>query len=125
MNSVPDPAGSRFRDGGASVLRTVVPAVWGTTIVQVVAVLGPHLPGDLGPALAGWLASETTVALVSAAAVALWYAVARRVEQHIPDWLTRVVLGSAARPAYPRNASARARTRPRATHDPTDDGDRT
>ncbi|WP_158609493.1 hypothetical protein [Cellulomonas triticagri] len=44
---------------------------------------------------------------MSAVAITLWYAVARRVEQHIPDWLTRVVLGSAATPTYSRHASGR------------------
>lgn len=92
-------------DRGASHLRTVVPVAWGTVVAQLLALLTPHLPGDVGQALADWLAGDAAIAFVTAAVIALWYAAARLVEPHIPDWLTRLVLGSAAAPTYARTTA--------------------
>lgn len=69
------------------------------------AILGwalPLLPGDVGQALAALLGSDVVVSLLVVASIAAWYAVARWLEPRLPDWLTRVVLGSAAAPTYAR-----------------------
>lgn len=87
-------------DRAVSWLRTTVPVLWGTVVAAILRAVSPHLPGDLGAALATWLSSETTIALVTAAAIAAWYALWRWAEPRIPDWLTRLVLGSARPPAY-------------------------
>jgi hypothetical protein len=91
-------------DRAVSWLRTTVPVLWGTVVAAILRTATPHLPGDLGTALADWLGSETTLALVTAAAIAAWYALWRWVEPRIPDWLTRLVLGSAQTPVYVRDA---------------------
>jgi hypothetical protein len=87
-------------DRAVSWLRTTVPVLWGTIVAAILRNASPHLPGDLGTALADWLGSETTLALVTAAAIAAWYALWRWAEPRIPDWLTRLVLGSARAPIY-------------------------
>lgn len=89
-----------FSDRAVSWLRTVVPVLWGSVVAAILRATTPHLPGDLGTALADWLGSETTLALVTAAAIAAWYALWRWAEPRIPDWLTRLVLGSAQTPTY-------------------------
>jgi len=83
-----------------SWLRTAVPTAWGSLVALLLGWLAPHLPGDLGQALADALGGEAAVTLVVAVAIAGWYALWRRVEPLIPDWLTRLVLGSAQVPAY-------------------------
>jgi len=87
-------------DRGASYLRTVVPVIWGSVITQLLAVLAPHLPGDVGATLSDWLSGEAAIALVTAVVIAGWYALWRIVEPRLPDWLTRILLGSAATPTY-------------------------
>ncbi|MFF3065939.1 hypothetical protein ACFVQ3_15440 [Oerskovia sp. NPDC057915] len=87
-------------DRAVSWLRTVVPVLWGSAVAAILRAITPHLPGGLGAALADWLGAETTLALVTAAAIAAWYALWRWAEPRIPDWLTRVVLGSAQTPTY-------------------------
>ena len=91
---------SPISDRAVSWLRTVVPVLWGSVVAAILRAITPHLPGDLGTALADWLSSETTLALVTAAAIAAWYALWRWAEPRIPDWLTRLVLGSAQTPTY-------------------------
>lgn len=87
-------------DRAVSYLRTVVPTVWGSLVALLLGWAAPHLPGDLGQALADALGGEAAVTLVVAVAIAGWYALWRRVEPRIPDWLTRIVLGSASTPSY-------------------------
>lgn len=85
-------------DKVVSYLRTFVPIWWGTAISWALA----NFTG-----LADFLHSigidPTSVAVVSgvtAIAIALWYALWRWLEPRLPDWLTRIVLGSAKAPAY-------------------------
>ena len=82
-------------DRAVSYLRTVVPVLWGSLLGLAL----PSIPW-LPVAVAEWLRGELAVSVVTAAAIALWYVLWRKVEAHIPDWLTRVVLGSAQTPTY-------------------------
>jgi len=91
---------STLSDRAVSYLRTVVPVAWGSLVGLLLGWVAPHLPGDLGATLAQLLGGEAAIALVSGLAIAGWYALWRRVEKRIPDWLTRIVLGSAAAPSY-------------------------
>lgn len=88
-------------DLAVATLRTVVPVAWGTLVAQVLAWLAPHLTPALADALTAWLSAETAIALVTMVAIAIWYALWRRLEHLVPDWLVRLVLGSARVPAYP------------------------
>jgi hypothetical protein len=92
-------------DRAVSYLRTVVPVLWGSLIGLLVQSV-TWLPA---PVIA-WLSGEAAVGVVTAGAIAAWYAVWRWAEPRIPDWLTRVVLGSALTPAYDQ----------RTDHDPAD-----
>jgi hypothetical protein len=98
--ATPATGATSLGDRGASILRTAIPALWGTVVASVLAWALPLLPGDVGEALSTLLSSDVVVALLVTAAIALWYALARWIEPHLPDWLTRLVLGSAAAPTY-------------------------
>ena len=87
-------------DRAVSYLRTAVPIAWGSLVSVLLGWLAPHLPGELGPLLVEALGGEATVTLVVGLAIAGWYAVWRLLESRIPDWLTRIVLGSSAAPVY-------------------------
>lgn len=87
-------------DYGASILRTAVPSLWGTLVASLLTWLLPRVPGDVGDSLTALLQSEVAVAFLVTLSIAVWYAIARKVEPHVPDWLTRLILGSAAAPAY-------------------------
>lgn len=75
-----------------SVLRTAFPVAWGSLVAWLVT-LG--LPASVTDTIAGFgqHAAEVVIAVVV-------YAVVRWIEPHIPDWLTRVLLGSAKPPTY-------------------------
>lgn len=87
-------------DLAVSRLRTYVPVLWGSLAATLLRLVSPHLPGDVGQALADWLGSELALTAATAAAIAAWYWLWRRLEPRIPDWLTRLVLGSARAPGY-------------------------
>jgi len=87
-------------DLAVSRLRTIVPVLWGTAVAALLRLMSPHLPGDVGQDLATWLGSADAIALVTAAAISLWYWLWRKLEPRIPDWLARLALGSAIAPAY-------------------------
>lgn len=86
----------------ASWLRTVVPGLWSAVIGSALAWLAVHAPWaldllealNIDPESAAFTAGVVTLTL------AVWYAVWRRLEPRIPDWLTRLVLGSKLTPAY-------------------------
>lgn len=75
-----------------SWLRTVVPALWSALVAWLVSLGVPQAVTD---ALGG-LGQTVVVPLVLAAV----YAALRAVEPHLPDWLTRLLLGSAKVPTY-------------------------
>lgn len=87
-------------DRAVSYLRTFVPVWWGALVTLALAWATPHLPETVSAALADLLRSEAALALITALAIALWYWVWRRLEAHVPDWLVRIVLGSAQTPGY-------------------------
>jgi hypothetical protein len=80
--------GQSFSDWATSVIRTVVPVLWGALITYlaglvpaVAHLIDPSSVVDLGPAVAAVVAS-------------VWYAVMRKIEPSLPAWLTVIVLGS-------------------------------
>lgn len=86
--------GQSVSDYITSVIRTVVPLLWGAlvtyliTLVPAVAqVVDPANVVGLGPAVAAVLAGA-------------WYALMRKIEPSLPAWLTVIVLGSNKTPTY-------------------------
>lgn len=78
-----------------SIIRTVMPGAWAALVVYLVRQFG------LPPAAEGWLSSAGVVeAVTNVAALAAVYAFARWIEPRLPDWLTRIILGSAKAPTY-------------------------
>lgn len=75
-----------------SVIRTAVPTAWGTAVAWLIG--AGLLPADLTETAEGF-----AVVLV-AVSVAGYYAIVRAAEPHLPDWLTRVLLGSGKPPNY-------------------------
>jgi hypothetical protein len=82
-------------DQVASYLRTAVPVAWGWLLTQLVLVL-PSTPGYVVDALS----TPQAITAVTAAVTLLWYVAWRRVEPHVPDWLSRIAMGSAKMPTY-------------------------
>jgi hypothetical protein len=85
-----------------SWLRTVVPGLWSALVTALLAWAATSAPWliNVMEALHIDLASPTAAAVVMALVLAAWHGVWRKVEPYIPDWLARVVLGSAAQPVY-------------------------
>ncbi|HEU5475829.1 MAG TPA: hypothetical protein VFV67_34770 [Actinophytocola sp.] len=77
-----------------SIVRTVVPGVWAVVVLWL-AKLGLPQP------VSDWLASTPVAEKVTElAALGAVYAVVRWIEPRMPDWLTRILLGSARPPVY-------------------------
>lgn len=74
-------------DYGLGVLRTAVPALWGS-LASVLVNWGLPIPDAVG------------LPLLSLLAMVAWYAVWHAVEAHLPPWLTRLVLGANTAPTY-------------------------
>lgn len=87
-------------DRAVALLRTAVPGLWAALVTTLLRITSPHLPGEVGTALADLLRSELAVTFVVVLVLALWYWLWRRVEPLVPDWLVRLVLGSARTPGY-------------------------
>ncbi|QIK83121.1 hypothetical protein [Sanguibacter sp. HDW7] len=87
-------------DRAVALLRTAVPGLWAALVTTLLRIISPHLPGDVGTALAALLRSELVVTFVVVLVLALWYWLWRRVEQLVPDGLVRLALGSARTPGY-------------------------
>ena len=79
-----------------SILRTVVPALWGSFIAWLIGVLPILAP--LEADLRGL--ADILLPIITAVIIAAWYALWRWLEPRLPDWLTRAVLGSAKTPVY-------------------------
>lgn len=87
----------------ADWLRTVVPALWSSLVAWLV--VKQLLPA----ALSGWangLGAVVAVPLVLGAVYAglRWF----EAQHWVPDWLTRILLGSARVPAYPPTGATAA-----------------
>lgn len=77
-----------------SVVRTVLPGAWSVLVLWLVSLGVPQSWAD-------WLASDQVVTqVVQIVSLAVVYAAARWVEPHLPDWATRLLLGSARPPTY-------------------------
>lgn len=77
-----------------SIVRTVMPGVWAVIVLQL-AKLG------LPESWVDWLSTNAVaVKVTDVVALGVVYAFVRWVEPHLPDWLTRVLLGSAKPPTY-------------------------
>jgi hypothetical protein len=89
-------------DGVTSWLRTVIPGLWAAIVTTVVTWLGTNAPWaiDLMATLGVDLESPTTTAFIVSLTLAGWYALFRKIEPHLPPWLTRIVLGSNSQPHY-------------------------
>ena len=96
-----------------SWLRTVVPGLWSAAVTALLVWLGANAPWVISvlDALNLDLESPTVAAFVMAAVLAGWHALFRKVEPHLPDWLTRLVLGSAAVPLYVNPVSSQGSER--------------
>lgn len=74
-------------------LRTIVPTLWSTLVAWLVSLGLPPAVTDAVVGLVDALVVPTVLAAV--------YALLRWAEPRLPDWLTRVLLGSARPPVYP------------------------
>ena len=79
-------------DRVVSLLRTVVPVIWGSAIAWLLTVISLPAP------VSGFLTAQTDIVVV--VAIAGWYAGFRWLEPRLPAWLTRIVLGSNQTPTY-------------------------
>jgi len=88
--------GQSISDYVVSVLRTVVPVAWGALITYLISLV-PGVAPALAPAqpvIAGWGVA------IAAAVTAAWYALMRKIEPKLPQWLAVIVLGSSQMPTY-------------------------
>lgn len=79
-----------------ALLRTIVPALWGSLIAWLIGalpILAPLESDLLGLA-------NVLLPIITAVIIGAWYAFWRWLEPRLPDWLTRAVLGSAKTPNY-------------------------
>jgi len=79
-----------------AILRTVVPALWGSVIAWLIGVLPILAPFQSD--LTGL--SDVILPVLTAVIIGGWYALWRWLEPKLPNWLTRAVLGSAKTPVY-------------------------
>lgn len=79
-----------------SILRTVIPLIWGAIITTVIGVV-PALEPLRDQMLAY---GDLAVPFIAAFITALWYMLWRWVEPKLPNWLTAALLGSAQAPVY-------------------------
>jgi len=82
------------RDIGVSIIRTVVPSLWGaglTWLATQIPALAPVL-NESGMTGLG--------AVLAATLIGLWYALFRSIESKLPAWLIVLVLGSNRPPIY-------------------------
>lgn len=88
-----------LRDYLTSVIRTAVPALWGTGLAWLVSVgvLDQAVADGPGAAAGGFL---VTVAIGG------FYALVRFLEPYLPVWLAALLMGSPAAPAYQRGDHA-------------------
>lgn len=78
------------------LLRTMVPIWWGSLVTTLLALI----PG-LEP-VRDLLLGQGPVVTGAAVSIALggWYALTHWLEQYLPDWATRILMGAATPPTY-------------------------
>lgn len=89
-----------------SLLRTGVPSLWGVALAHIATFLTGRLPESIAEPLLELLSSGAVEKVLVAVCILAWYLAWRRFERLVPDWLVRIVLGSAAAPVYPDHAPA-------------------
>lgn len=82
------------RDIGVSIIRTVVPSLWGAGLTWVASQV-PALEPVLNQSGMTGLG-----AVLAATLIGLWYAFFRSIEAKLPAWLTVLVLGFHRPPSY-------------------------
>lgn len=83
-----------------SILRTLVPALWGSFIAWLLT-----LVPALEPVREQLISiSDLAVPVLTAVIIASWYALWRRLEPLLPGWLTAALLGSRHAPIYAKDA---------------------
>lgn len=85
---------SNVRDVGVSIIRTVVPGLWGTLLAWLATQVPALEPVLNAPGMAG-IGAAIALALIGA-----WYTLFRMIESKLPAWLTVLVLGSNSPPNY-------------------------
>jgi hypothetical protein len=80
-----------------SILRTIVPYIWGTIIGWVLSTVPPLEP--LRDQLLAY--GDAAVPIIALVITGAWYTLWRKVEARLPDWLTSILLGSSKAPTYP------------------------
>lgn len=89
-----------------SLLRTGVPSLWGVALAHIATFLTGRLPESIAEPLLELLSSGAVEKVLVAVCILAWYLAWRRFERLVPDWLVRIVLGSAAAPVYPDHVPA-------------------
>ena len=77
-------------------LRTVVPVAWGS----IVSFLIQFIASDISEPINDALRSEPVGVAVTALTIWVWYLIWSKVSHLIPDWLTKLVMGSEKEPTY-------------------------
>lgn len=88
----PTPPPENVGDLGTSLIRTYVPVLWGYLLTFVATRFPDFYVALDNPAL---------VLAVGGVVTAAWYTLWRKLEPHVPGWLTRLLLGSVKAPTYP------------------------
>jgi hypothetical protein len=85
---------SPMSDWLRSVVRTVMPGIWSVIVLWLAKV-------GLPDSAVAWLSSSDIAAkVVDLVALAVVYGFVRWVEPRLPDWATRILMGSAKAPTY-------------------------
>lgn len=86
---------SNLSDTVVSIIRTVVPAAWGSLIAWLLTLV---------PALAIVEDHVTSISQVATLVViGLWYSATRALEPKMPEWLRSILFGVATTPEYEEN----------------------
>lgn len=83
-------------DNVVKYLRTAVPVLWGS----VASFILQFAAADLSEPLNDALHSEPVSLAVTAIVIFLWYWIWGKVNHLVPDWLSKLVLGSEKEPTY-------------------------
>jgi hypothetical protein len=91
MTITPDPDKTALRDKVLSLLRTGIPIAWGWVLMFLLARV---------PTVHSLVDNASVYTVIEGAVTLAWYTLWRFTEQHIPPWLTRLLLGANASPTY-------------------------